>query len=102
MHEWRIEFTKRFLKDLEKVPRDIYERVLEAIEEIRFNPYLGKRLSGPLRDLYSWRIGDYRIVYRIDENRKVITLLRFGHRRYIYDRLLTLLLLITLFVTSRL
>ena len=102
MSTWRIEFTRRFLKDIEKVPGDIYERLLEVIEDIKANPYLGKRLTGSLRGFYSWRVGDYRIIYRIDEDRKVIVLFRFGHRKHIYDRLLTLLLLILLFITLRL
>jgi len=34
---------------------------------------------------YLWRVGDYRIRYRIDEENKTVILLDFGSRRSIYD-----------------
>jgi len=49
------------------------------------NPHrVGKRLSGPLAGRYSARRGVFRIIYRIDEDANVVTLLQIAHRRDIY------------------
>jgi mRNA interferase RelE/StbE len=45
---------------------------------------LGKPLRGELSGNWSLRIGDYRIIYRIDEDEKILTLLRVGHRKTVY------------------
>lgn len=45
---------------------------------------VGKRLSGPLADRYSARRGTYRIIYRIDEDAHVVTLLHIAHRSDVY------------------
>lgn len=51
------------------------------------NPHrVGKRLSGPLADRYSARRGTYRIIYRIDEDADVVTLLHIAHRKDVYRR----------------
>ena len=45
---------------------------------------VGKRLSGPLADRYSARRGTYRIIYRIDVNASVVTVLHVAHRSEAY------------------
>jgi mRNA interferase RelE/StbE len=49
------------------------------------NPYrVGKRLLPPLDDRFSARRGTYRIIYRIDDKRTVVTVVDVGHRSNIY------------------
>ncbi|WP_232535305.1 type II toxin-antitoxin system RelE family toxin [Nocardia terpenica] len=49
------------------------------------NPYrVGKRLLPPLDDRFSARRGTYRIIYRIDDKRMVVTVVDVGHRSNIY------------------
>ena len=46
------------------------------------NPYrVGKRLLPPLEDRYSVRRGTYRVIYRIDDDARVVTVVDVGHRR---------------------
>ena len=48
-------------------------------------PYrVGKRLLPPLDDRFSARRGTYRIIYRIDDNTRTVTVVDVGHRRDIY------------------
>lgn len=48
-------------------------------------PYrVGKRLLPPLDDRFSARRGTYRIIYRIDDKVRTITVVDIGHRRDIY------------------
>ncbi|NKY48925.1 type II toxin-antitoxin system RelE family toxin [Nocardia vermiculata] len=49
------------------------------------NPYrVGKRLQPPLDDRFSARRGTYRLLYRIDDKRMVVTVVDVNHRRDIY------------------
>lgn len=66
------------------------EAVAFAAHEFVVGPLLanpqrvGKRLSGPLADRYSARRGTYRIIYRIDEDAHVVTLLQIARRSDAY------------------
>ena len=51
------------------------------------DPLRGKPLQLTLRGLRSWRTGDWRIVYRVLEDRVEILVVAEGHRREVYDRL---------------
>jgi len=45
-------------------------------------PYpVGKRLLPPLDDRFSARRGTYRIIYRVDDNTRIVTVVDVGHRR---------------------
>jgi len=76
--------TNHFLRELKKLPADIRARVLLAIEELFSNPFAGIRLRGELDGLLRWRTGDYRIVYKIDEEKRLVVLLDVGPRKAIY------------------
>ena len=62
--------TNHFLRELKKLPAHVRARVLLAIEELVSNPFAGIRLRGELDGLLRWRTGDYRIVYKIDEEKR--------------------------------
>ena len=44
-----------------------------------------KKLVGPLKVLYRFRSGDYRIIYRIDAAKKTVFVLRIAHRKEAYE-----------------
>ena len=75
---------RRAQKELEKLPVPAYERTRDAIRVFYENPRPqgSKKLSG--RDGWRVRIGDYRIVYEIDDVNRVVTVLHIGHRRDVY------------------
>ena len=77
----KILLTKRLLKSYEKLGNKVKSRIKESLREIYKNPYKGKKLTGELEDDYSWRIGDYRVIYTIDRNK--IWIETVGHRREI-------------------
>jgi mRNA-degrading endonuclease RelE of RelBE toxin-antitoxin system len=45
---------------------------------------VGKRLLPPLADRFSARRGTYRIIYRIDDKMRIVTVVDVGHRRDVY------------------
>jgi mRNA-degrading endonuclease RelE of RelBE toxin-antitoxin system len=54
------------------------QRGLLAIEELGSNPFVGIRLRGELDGLFRWTTGDYRIVYKIDEEKRLLSYLTWG------------------------
>jgi len=85
---WKVEYTKRFLKDLAALPPEIQNRVEPIVfEEIESeNPFaLGyiEKMTG-YTDTYKIRVGDYRIGIAIDKQTKTLICQRIAHRREIY------------------
>jgi mRNA interferase RelE/StbE len=85
---WRLEYTKRFLKDLAALPNTVKDRA-EAIafQELNTdNPFsLGyiEKLAG-YTDKYKIRIGEYRIGLTLNTKEQTIICQRIAHRREIY------------------
>ncbi|HSW55439.1 MAG TPA: type II toxin-antitoxin system RelE/ParE family toxin [Ignavibacteriaceae bacterium] len=80
---YRILFTRRAVKDFEKLNEDIKLRLKEKFNLLLNNPIgISKKLSSPLIGSYRLRIGDYRVIFDIDDDKVVI--LRIGHRKDIY------------------
>ena len=80
------EFTPIFLKLLRKLDRPIKERVVQAVEEVLENPRRGSQLVFAKQVCFKWRIGDYRMIYTIEEGRKVVTFIVVDHRSRVYGR----------------
>jgi mRNA interferase RelE/StbE len=72
-------------RTIRKLPRDIQSRVVEKLESLADNPRPPGhvKLSGP-QDLYRVRVGNYRIVYQIGDDRRVVIVLVVAHRRDAY------------------
>ncbi len=78
MPPYEIRLTKEALKDLKKHPPRLKKKLKEIlINRVALEPYTGKKLLGDLQDFYSIRLTyQDRIVYSIDEERKIV----FVHR----------------------
>lgn len=83
---YRLSIPRRVSKRMEKLPIRDYDRVDRAILALADDP----RPPGctRLRGRTDWRIrvGDYRIVYGIDDERRVVEILHVAHRREVYRR----------------
>ncbi|WP_339047494.1 type II toxin-antitoxin system RelE/ParE family toxin [Candidatus Mesenet endosymbiont of Phosphuga atrata] len=76
-------------RDLAALPVTIESRISKAIQtRLRVNPdKLGKPLSYKLKGYFSLRIGDYRIIYRIEVPEHKVLITAIGHRKEIYKRI---------------
>jgi mRNA interferase RelE/StbE len=85
---WRVEYTKRFLKELASLPKDVQQRAeMVVFQELNStNPfelgYLEKMTGYPGK--YKIRLGDYRIGITMDKQTQTIICQRIAHRRDIY------------------
>ncbi|MGI8419114.1 MAG: type II toxin-antitoxin system RelE family toxin [Candidatus Levyibacteriota bacterium] len=84
MYKLRIENEAK--KEL-KVIKDLYGETSldDAMVEIREFPFIGKPLSRELTGSFSYRIGVYRIIYKIDKKEKTIKIITAGHRENVYE-----------------
>ena len=71
-------------KSLETVPKPDRLRIIDVIDALRTNPAAGSLLKGELSGLRRVRVGSYRVVYEVVEDRLTILVLRIGHRRDVY------------------
>ncbi len=80
---YKILLTKRALKDLGKIDSDSKIRIGEKLK-ILFNDPVdsSKKLSSAIIGTYRFRVGDYRIIFDIEDDKVIV--LRVGHRKDIY------------------
>jgi mRNA interferase RelE/StbE len=82
---YKIEYAKGVVKDLKGLPKETKTKALSIIEQIlAAEPRSGKPLTGPYKGLWKYRIGDYRIIYSIEDKRLVVFVLRIRHRKDVY------------------
>lgn len=86
---YQVEFTKSALKDLKKLDPHIAALILswvrKNLDRCDDPRRYGKSLTGDRGGEWRYRVGDYRLIARIDDGRITIFLLHIGHRRNIYD-----------------
>jgi len=73
-------------KSLAEIPQPHQDQIISSIEQLAKAPRPRgvRKLTG--RDAWRIRVGDYRVLYEIDDDRLVILIVRVGHRREIYRR----------------
>lgn len=82
---YKLELKPKVLKQLKKITRKDQEKILDKIYLLSKNPYpqYSKSLKG--RDDRSMRVGNYRVIYDVYENKLVVYVLAIGHRKDVYD-----------------
>jgi len=79
-----IIFTKESLRKLKQLDRQTQIRIIKELRILEEEPFTGKRLVGRLQGLLSLRVGDYRIIYQVADNKIIIRTV--GHRKTIYKQ----------------
>jgi len=83
----KIELRRRAQRALDRLPENDFNAVSGTLQGLANTP----RPKGveKIKSAGLWRVrqGDYRIVYSIDDDQKIVTILRIGHRREIYRSL---------------
>ncbi len=84
MREYTVLILRRAQKELARLPGGAYEHVRDAIRALGQNPRPPGCLKLTGRDGWRIRVGDYRVIYEIDDEQKTVTILHVGHRRDVY------------------
>jgi len=85
MADYSVSFVRSARKELGRLPSDVAERILAKVEALSVNP----RPSGVIKlqgqkNLWRLRVGDYRVVYSIDDFSRTVDVAVVRHRRDVY------------------
>ncbi len=82
---YRIEVARSALKSLARIPQPYQRRIRDRIRTLATNPRPPgvKKLRGDL-DYYRIRIGDYRVLYTVNDEERVVRIAVIAHRREAY------------------
>jgi mRNA interferase RelE/StbE len=81
-----IAFTKQAVKTLRKIPTSTNEAIREKLEQIAESPFKTQSNVTKLqnREGYRLRVGDWRIIYEIQQDKILIVVLKIGLRKEVY------------------
>jgi mRNA interferase RelE/StbE len=86
---WTVELSSGAERQLRKLDPDTARRLgnyLRTLVAETSDPRVrGKALTGPMTGLWRYRVGDYRLVCELIDQRLVVLVVRLGHRSRIYD-----------------
>jgi mRNA interferase RelE/StbE len=86
--KWKIELSDNAISNLKTLDKIIQKRIIKFIKvrlETHENPRrIGSSLKGKLSGLWKYRIGDYRLICKIDDSIIEILVIHIGHRKNIY------------------
>lgn len=82
---YSIEFSKRAERQFNTLPQQIQKRLQLRIDALATNPHpRGAKKLEENENRYRIRVGDYRIIYEVQDVALVVILVRIGHRREVY------------------
>lgn len=81
---YSLHILRRAQKELAQLPKQEYERIKKSVQKLSQDPGPEgcKKLTG--REGWGIRVGDYRVIYEIDDLQQALTVLHIGHRRDVY------------------
>ena len=84
MMSYSVTVQRRAQKQIARFPTNVRDRIESALRALAGNPRPPgcRRLRG--EEGWRLRVGDYRIIYEIDDEERVVTVLQVGHRRDVY------------------
>jgi len=82
---YTIGFSASAEREFKSLDRSLQRRIGSRVEALATNPYppgARKLQAGP--DLFRIRVGDYRVIYRVDGKQVTVLIVKIGHRREVY------------------
>ena len=87
MKKYAVAFKPSAKKDLERMSKKERQSASARIDFLADNPRpnWAEMTTGDLRGLWKFRVGDYRVAYRIEDDRLIVLVVAAGNRKEIYD-----------------
>lgn len=81
---WTVNYHRDLEKEVRRLPKQYIKRILETVEGLAKDPKPrgSKKIEG--HDLWRVQVGIYRILYEIDDQKRIVSTYRIGHRKDIY------------------
>ena len=87
---WKVDLSPTARKQLRQLDKSVSRRILkfinERLDKLDDPRQIGARLQGTLSEFWKYRVGDYRLICSLEDDKLVILVLRIGHRKEIYKR----------------
>jgi len=84
---YEIVIDDKVIKDLKKIDRLWQKKIVDKIKNtLATNPYTGKKLVGNLSEFWRLRVGDYRVIYSIDDKIVTVEIMKISHRKEVYGK----------------
>ncbi|NQT34303.1 type II toxin-antitoxin system RelE/ParE family toxin [bacterium] len=82
----KLKLSTKAGRQLKKIRHnaDLVQRLRAGFLEIASNPYAGKPLDGVYEGMRSWRVGDWRIIYRIYKQQLLVLIIEVANRKEVY------------------
>ncbi len=87
---YKVFFEEKAKKELSKIEKPFQKLIVEKIKQLSENFDLMTNNMIPLKgnfDFYRLRVGKYRVIFHKDDENIIITIVRIGHRKNIYEKL---------------
>ena len=86
MKKYRVEFISEAVSDLRKIDKIIAQRILNKIKWLseNFEDIVPEILTGDFKGMYKLRVGNWRVIYGVDKEKRIIRVFMVGHRKDIY------------------
>ncbi len=82
--EYQLRVEPNALKSLNRIPERERRRIIASLQGIKKDPFDGKALEGELKGIRSWRVGEYRILYKILKQELLVLVIKIGNRQGVY------------------
>jgi len=87
MTDYRILLFHKAVKHLEKIPKNERKTIGKKIEGLKFSPRPPISIKLVNEELYRMRVGNYRILYTVDDRQKEVNIIAVKHRSEAYKNL---------------
>jgi len=87
--KYRIELSHRATRDLDRLSRDVQQRMMRRLEQLAQDPH-DARLSAPLTNqggLRKSRVGGWRILFTMDDEKRSLQVVTIERRGQVYQRI---------------
>lgn len=84
---YQLLFDDKVIKDFKKIDQAWQRKILKTIKtKLIKHPLMGKNLVGDLSPYYRLRVGDYRVIYEVVEEKVIINVVKIRHRKDVYSK----------------
>ena len=85
---YKVEYTQKAKRDLKKLSLEVAQNIILSVSSIKAEPYsYVKKIKGTKKHpLYTHRVGEYRVILGIEDDKLLILVIEVGHRERIYRK----------------
>jgi mRNA interferase RelE/StbE len=84
---YKIEYSSKAAKEFVKLPMQIQKQIRRKLDILAQDPFANAQVKAMKGDggAYRLRVGDYRIIYAMENAKLIVTIIRIGHRKDVYE-----------------